>query len=97
MTALQILLCQGILNDPNLPNLAERHGTGLSVDAEFMEKLSYLATARCRMLMRWLVDSREYKDKVADGNFGFLRNNKAFDKCMERAYSQWRWVHKKLR
>jgi hypothetical protein len=91
------LLCQGILNDPNLPNMADQHGTGLSVDAVFVEKLSYLATARCRMLMRWLVDSKEYKDKVAEGNFGFLRNNKAFDMCMERAYSQWRWVHKKLR
>jgi hypothetical protein len=91
------LLCQGILNDPKLADLSEPHGTGLSVDTKYMDKLSYLATARCRMLMSWLMDSKEYKERVAEGNLGFLRTNTAFEKCMGRAHSQWRWVHKKLR
>ncbi len=91
------LLCQGVLNDSALAELADRYGTSLSVEADFVNKLSYLATARCRMLMSWLTDNKEYKDRVAEGNFGFLRTNTAFEKCMERAYTQWRWVHKKLR
>lgn len=91
------LLCQGVLNDPDLPALADDYGAGLSVEANFVDKLSYQATARCRMLMSWLIDTKDYRDRVAEGNFSFLRTNTAFDKCMERAYSQWRWVHKKLR
>lgn len=91
------LLCQGVLNDPSLPQLAEKHGSSLSMDANYVDKLSHLATARCRMLIGWLMDSKEYRDRVAEGNLSFLRTNTAFNKCMERAYSQWRWVHKKLR
>ncbi|MCL5096831.1 MAG: AIPR family protein [Candidatus Omnitrophica bacterium] len=91
------LLCQGVLNDAALPEIADRYGAGLSVEADFVNKLSYLATARCRMLMSWLTDSKEYRDRVAEGNFSFLRTNTAFEKCMERAYTQWRWVQKKLR
>jgi hypothetical protein len=37
-----------------------------------------------------------YKDKVAVGNYSFLRTDAAFDKCMEAAYAKWGWVHKKL-
>ncbi|MCX8156049.1 MAG: AIPR family protein [Verrucomicrobiae bacterium] len=91
------LLCQGVLNESNLPDLAEKYGTSLSVEADYVARLSYLATARCRMLMSWLIDCKEYRDRVAEGNFAFLRTNAAFSKCMERAYTQWRWVHKKLR
>jgi hypothetical protein len=91
------LLCQGVLNDPDLPTLADDYGAGLSVEANFVDKLSYLATARCRMLMSWLIDTKDYRDRVAEGNFAFLRTNTAFDKCMVRAHSQWHWVHKKLR
>jgi hypothetical protein len=90
------LLCQGVLNDPKLPDLADAHGTGLSIDTKYLEKLSYFATARCRMLIGWLIDQKEYADRFADGKFDFLRTNTAFDKCIERAYSQWRWIHRKL-
>jgi hypothetical protein len=90
------LLCQGILNDQKLEDLAERHGRSMSFAVEYKEKLISLATTRVRLLLADLMADREYQDKVAAGNLSFLRTDRAFEKCMELAYKKWRWVHRKL-
>jgi len=90
------LLCQGILNDQNLEQLAERHGTAMSVAVEYKEKLISLATTRVRLLLADLMADKEYQDKVATENLSFLRTDRAFEKCMQLAYKKWRWVQKKL-
>jgi hypothetical protein len=45
-----------------------------------------------------LMQDRDYEDQVAKENLGFLRSDRAFEKCMEGAYNnnKWRWVQKKL-
>jgi hypothetical protein len=90
------LVCQGLLNHEDLEELAEDHGTTMSVPADYTELLSYLATARVRMLLSELMRDKDYEAKVRDGNLSFLRTDRAFDKCMELAHKKWRWVHKKL-
>lgn len=90
------LVCQGLLNHEDLEELSEAHGTTMSVPADYTELLSYLATARVRMLLSELMHDRDYEAKVRDGNLSFLRTDRAFEKCMEIAYKKWRWVHKKL-
>ncbi len=90
------LVCQGLLNHEDLEGLSEAHGTTMSVPADYTELLSYLATARVRMLLSELMRDRDYEAKVRDGNLSFLRTDRAFEKCMEVAYKKWRWVHKKL-
>jgi hypothetical protein len=90
------LLCQGLLNDKNLNDLAENYGTSLSLPYGYMDTLTHLATARARILLLELMKDQDYVDKVAEDNLGFLRTDKAFDKCMEIAYKKWGWVHKKL-
>lgn len=90
------LLGQGLLNDENLENLSDVHGTSMSVAADFTELLSWLATARVRLLLSELLRDRDYAAKAQEGNLSFLRTDRAFEKCMDLAYRKWRWVHKKL-
>jgi len=90
------LLCQGLLNHENLEELAEQHGTTMSVAFEYKEVLSRLATTRVRILLSDLMADRDYADKVAEGNLSFLRTDKAFEKCMVNAWKKWKWLHKEL-
>ena len=90
------LICQGLLNHDDLEELAEDYGKSLAVPAELTDLLSRIATTRVRLLLSALMEDREYRDKVVEGNLSFLRTDKAFEKCMEAAHSRWKWVHKKL-
>jgi hypothetical protein len=91
------LLCQGVLNDPDLEARAARFGTSLAIEANFTEWLSYLATNRCRFLLRDVVEQKPYQEKAAEGNFGFLRTNAFYGKCMDLAAKNWKWTPTKLR
>ena len=90
------LICQGLLNHPNLEKLAEEYGTAMPVPADYTATLISLATTRVRLLLSALMEHPDYRDKAAEGNLSFLRSDKAFDICMDMAHEKWRWVHKKL-
>jgi hypothetical protein len=90
------LLCQGVLNHDKLEKLAQEHGTSLVVAFGYKELITSLALSKVRLLLSELMQDKEYGDRVAEGKLDFLRNDKAFEKCMELAYRKWRWVHKKL-
>jgi hypothetical protein len=90
------LICQGLLNHDDMEELAENHGNTMSIPADYTETLSWLATARVRMLLADLMKDKDYEDKVTQGNLSFLRTDRAFEKCMDLAHRKWRWVHKKL-
>jgi hypothetical protein len=90
------LLCQAILNEKDLESLSEQFGYSMTMPVDFSNRLSYLATARVRLLLAALMESPEYKDKVAEENLSFLRTDRAFEKCMDIAYKKWRWVQIKL-
>jgi hypothetical protein len=90
------LLCQAILNDPKLETRAHELGQGLSLEAQFTEWLSSLATTRVRFILGELVNETSYAVKVAEGNFSFMRTNAAYRRSMEIAYSRWKWVEKRL-
>jgi hypothetical protein len=91
------LLCQAMLNDNRLDYYLENSGSSLSLDYDYTSWITELATNRCRFLIRDIVESRIYADKVADGNFSFLRTNSVYKRCMESAYKKWRWVEKRLK
>ena len=91
------LLCQGILNDPKLEQRAERWGQTLSVESNFVEWVSGIATTRCRMVLKDLVEDKQYADKVAEGNFNFLPTNATFRRAMEFAHKRFVWVVRGLK
>ena len=74
------MLCQAILNDPNLEDRAETFGDGLSLEAQYTDWLSTLATTRCRFIFRYIVADKMYASKAAEGNFSFMRTNAAYKK-----------------
>jgi len=90
------LMCQALLNADDIEDTAEDYGTTITMPAAFTDLLNKLATTRVRLLLAALMDATEYKDKVAEDNLGFLRTDRAFERCMEIAYKKWGWVHKKL-
>lgn len=90
------LICQGLLNSEDLEWYAEAYGKSMAIPAEFADYLGQIATMQVRHLLSSLLALPEYSDKVAEGNYSFLRTDVAFDKCMEAAHSRWSWVHKKL-
>jgi hypothetical protein len=90
------LLCQGVLNHDELEQVAEQHGNSMSVSVDYKDLLMRLATARVRLLLSDLMQDRDYRDKVAEGNLSFLRTDRAYEKSMALAYKKWHWVQKKL-
>lgn len=90
------LLCQAILNDPKIEERAENFGRSLSLEAQYTDWLSSLATTRCRFILSDLVSDKLYAPKAAEGNFSFMRTNAAYKRSMEIAYKKWRWVEKHL-
>lgn len=91
------LLCQGMLNDPKLDQRAERWGQTLSVESDFVEWVSGIATTRCRMILKDLVEDKQYADKVAEGNFNFFRTNATYKRAMEFGYNRFKWVERGLK
>ena len=67
----------------------------LYLEREF--KLSQLATTRARLLIASIVTMDPYAENARNENYGFLRTQTVFNKCMKLAYDRWRWVHKRLR
>jgi hypothetical protein len=90
------ILCQAILNDPKIEQRAQEFGISLSLEAQFTDWISTLATTRGRFIVADVVSEKVYSKKVAEGNFSFLRSNAAYKRCMEIAYARWKWVHKRL-
>ena len=90
------LICQGLLNHPHIEDLRDSFGTSMVIPADYTEVLSYLATARVRLLLSALMEHPDYRDKATEGNLSFLRTDHAFENCMEIAHKKWQWVHKKL-
>jgi len=90
------LLCQAILNDRNVEELAENFGRGLSLEAQYTDTLSFYATTRCRFILSDLVADKLYAPKAAEGNYSFMRTNAAYKRSMAIAYKRWRWVEKRL-
>jgi hypothetical protein len=91
------LLCQGILNDPDLEQYAEAYGQNMTVPSNYTALLSQLATTRVRMILAELKKEPDFAAKVEKDSFAFLRTNTAYKRCMEIAYNKWDWVEKRLK
>ena len=91
------LLCQAILNDPKLEDRAEEFGKTLTLEAQYTEWLSGLATTKCRFVLSELTEDALYASKVADDNFSFMRSNATYERAMEFAYRRHKWVKKRLK
>lgn len=91
------LVCQAMLNDADLEEFCEDYGQDLSRPHAYNEQLRTLASTRVRFLLDDLTKDKEYKSKVDDGNYGFMRSPSAFRKAMKYAGERWGWKVRLLR
>jgi hypothetical protein len=91
------LLCQGLLNHPDLDQIAEAYGRSMSIPADYTALLADLATSRVRLLLSELIADPAYAGKAAEGAFEFLKSNRAYNRCMDAAEKRWDWSRKKLK
>lgn len=91
------LLCQAMLNSPDCAEQAEAFGQKLVIEQAYTDWLTRLASNQCRLILSALTADNKYADKVAEGNYGFLRTNAAYKLAIEYANTRFHWVRKGLR
>lgn len=91
------MMCQGILNDANLNDLADSEGRSLVLSAKYSDYLLKLSSTKVAFVLADLVKDPEFKGKIADDQFGFLRTDGAFEKAMILAFNKYGWVKKRLK
>jgi hypothetical protein len=91
------LMCQAMMNHPLFDDYAEQYGSDLQHPQQLMEWWHSLAANSCRLIFRELVTLPENQDRVRSDNFSFLKTRATFDRAMEIARKQNRWVHRRLK
>jgi hypothetical protein len=90
------LLIQGILNDAKLPDLLEDYGTSLRKESAFRDYLKQLASSRLLPILKEVLVSDEYKDRLENERYEFLRTKEVFNQCKTVAADKFGWVKKSL-
>ena len=90
------LLCQALLNDKDLDFLTQEFGSNMNIPAAFKDKISSLATSRCKPLLKELIEMPENKAKAEQEKFDFLRSSESYKFCIKQAANRWGWNKKRL-
>jgi hypothetical protein len=90
------LLCQGILNDPDLETYRGKFGQTLAIENEYVEWLAKLSSTKIRFLIAGVVEKEPYASKAADERYSFLKTKVLYDQCMELAEKKFGWEPKRL-
>ena len=90
------LLIQAIFNDSKLTDVLEDYGTSLRKESSFREYLKTLASTRLNPILRDLLNSEEYKDRMNNERYDFLRTKEVFNVCKNLASEKFGWVKKSL-
>ena len=67
------------------------------VEAGFMEWMREIAANKVRLLLSDLIAIDQYRQRMEEERYDFLRTRAAYDVCMDRAYKRWKWVGLRLR
>lgn len=93
--AVWALLCQGLLNDPELDAHAAAWGGSLNPEPAFTDHLVALGASKVRLALGGIVEERHALD-VAHGKFPFLRTNALLDACLARAKDRFGWTRRSV-
>ena len=88
------LLVQALLNDKKLPIYLDDYGSSLVKEATFGDVLKQLTGNRIAPLIKELLNSSAYQEKVIQEKFDFLRTTEAFRKVMAIAADKYDWSKK---
>lgn len=90
------LLIQGLLNDPKLPELLEEFGTSLKKENLFREHLKSLASSKLLPVLKEVLATEQYKERMDEERYDFLRTKEVFNQCKTVATEKFGWVKKSL-
>jgi hypothetical protein len=88
------LLLQALFNDKRLATFQEDYGTRLTKNVAFNDILKQLTGSKIAPLLKDLMASPIYSDKVSQGKYDFLRTSEAFKNAMNIAYDKFKWSRK---
>ena len=88
------LLIQHILNDGKLETLLEDYGENLVKQGDFREYLMVAASNRIRPILKELLGRDDYRAKVREEKYDFLRTKEVFKQCMTIANRRYNWTKK---
>lgn len=89
------LLCQAMLNEEKIEELAENYGTNMVMATDFTDYLADISSRRCRPLIASLEEKNS--EKIEAGEVTFLNKDAAFTFCMSEAAEKWGWRKRGLR
>ena len=89
------LLCQAVLNDDKLEDLAANYGTDMVMSTGFIDYLADMSSRRCRPLIAALEEKN--REKIEAAEVTFLNKNSAFNFCKNEAAEKWGWKKRGLR
>lgn len=88
------LLIQGLLNDKKIHAHLEDYGMTLVKQATFSDLLKQMTGAKVASIIKELLASSTYADKVKQEKYDFLRTTEAFKKAMLIADDKFDWTKK---
>ena len=90
------LLIQGILNDPKLSELLDEFGTSVRKETAYREYLKTLASSKLFPVLKEVLGSEEYKERMDNERYDFLRTKEVFNQCKNVAADKFGWTKKSL-
>jgi hypothetical protein len=88
------LLIQAFLNDPKLLDDLEHYGNSLAKEKAFRDRVEKLTSTRVWPILKEILGSSKYQDRVQQQKFDFLRTKDVYKAAMDIAYEKWRWTKK---
>jgi hypothetical protein len=85
------LLVQGVLNDNKLDSHIEEFGKNLVIEADFNELLKSIGIKKIKPLVQDILKEEKYQKNIQEGNYLFLKNKAALDRCMRLAEEKYGW------
>jgi hypothetical protein len=90
------LLIQCLLNDEDLPELLENYGGSLAKEIPFREYLKNAASSKILPILREVLDSKHYEQKLEEEKPTFLSTKEILKTCMDVANKKHGWLKKSL-
>ena len=85
------LLIQALLNEKKCTQCRELYGGSMQLEFAFGDLLKQLAAIRVWPLLKDVINSPSYKDKIEQNKYDFLRTADAFKKAMNLAADKFGW------
>ncbi len=86
------LLVQGLLNDPDLPQLCNRYGEDLVMEADYNSYLKKMAANQVRTILNKAFDDPQYRKYISEEKYSFLRTKETCLKCLDVARKRCNWT-----